>query len=497
MSYLGLDVGTTGCKAVVFDEHGKQIASAGSNYPVLSEREGRAELDSEQVLNACVEVIRETARSASGDPVRGIGISSQGEAFTPVGPNGDILCNAMVSSDSRATGIADRWSDGFGKERLYRITGHTASPMFTLFKLLWLKENRPDVWAGARAFYCFEELVHHRIGIEPAISWPLAGRTMLFDVIQHEWSGEILDAAGIDRSKLARTAPSGTVVGMIGSDVAGELGLPDGVIVVSGGHDQTCGALGAGVASADRAVYGIGTVECITPAFDQPVFSDELFGNNLATYDYTIGGMYTTVAYSLTGGNILQWFRDQFAHKEIEEAARTGEDVYDLLLRGIDEGRPSGLMVLPYLTPSGTPYFDTEVAGAITGLRLSTTRADLLKALLEGVTYEMRLNLDILRRSGIAVKELVAIGGGAKNLHWLRLKANVLNIPISRAAVTEAGCLGAAMLACAADTGEDVEHIAGRWVRISDVVEPQPDRAAYDECFCAYMKLYPALKTLT
>jgi len=496
MSYLGIDVGTTGCKAVAFNEAGEQIALAYRDYPVVSPREGWAELDPKLVLDKCAEAIREVAAACSHDPVRAMGVSCQGEAFTPVGPNGEILGNAMVSSDARAANLAAEWSQEFGAQRLYRITGHTPSAMFTLFKLLWLRDNQPEIWGQARAFYCFEELLHWRLGIDPAIGWPLAGRTMLFDVGKHEWSGEILDAVGLDAGKLARPLPSGAVVGTIPTNVALELGLPQGVKVVAGGHDQTCGALGAGVVEPGRAVYCLGTVDCITPAFGSAIFSDDLFANNLATYDFTVPGMYTTVAYSLTGGNLLQWFRDQFGDAENAQAVNSGGSAYELLLAGMPD-EPTNLVVLPYFTPSGTPYFDTQVPGVVLGLRLTTTRNELLRGLLEGVAYEMRLNLDILNRSGIPVNELVAIGGGARNRKWLQLKSDVLNTPIAIAAVTEAGCMGVAMLAAAAVTGEPVTSLAGRWVRISDVVQPNAHNAAtYADRYQSYTRLYPAIKEI-
>lgn len=493
MSYLGLDVGTTGCKAVVFDERGRQLSSAYREYHVVSPQEGFAKLDSSRVVDSCAAVIKQAAAAAPRDPVAGIGISSQGEAFTPVGPDGDFLGSAMVSSDSRAASIAREWPAAFGAQRLYEITGHTAHPMFTLFKLLWLRNNRPDVWAQTKSFYCFEELIHQRLGIEPAISWPLAGRTMLFDVRKHDWSDEILSAIDLDRSKLARPLASGEVVGAIPHWSAMELGLHDDVVVVAGGHDQPCGALGAGVASADRAVYGMGTVECITPAFSSPVFSPEMMKSNLCTYDFTVPGMYTTVAYSLTGGNALQWFRDELGQAEAAEADRAGTSAYELLLRQMAT-EPTSLMALPYLTPSGTPYFDTETKGAILGLRLTTKRSEILRALIEGVAFEMRLNLDILDRSGVAIKELVATGGGARNRKLIQLKADVLNRPIGIAETTEAGCMGVAMLAKAAVTGESISKIAREWAGVSDVVEPDPGNAAiYAERFQDYLRLYPTI----
>lgn len=495
VGYMGLDVGTTGCKAVVFDEQGRQLSTAYREYAILSERDGWSELDSELVCDSCLEVIREAA-SAGGRDVRGLCISSQGEAFTPVGPNGEVLGNAMVSSDTRATFVVESFSREFGREKLYEITGHTAHPMFTLFKLLWLRDNRPEVWRGASHFYCFEELIQSRLGIEPAISWPLAGRTMMFDVRSHKWSPEILSAVGLDASKLAPPLCSGSVVGVIAPDIGRDLGLGENAIVVAGGHDQPCGALGAGVTSSGRAMYATGTVECICPAFASPAFSKELFDSNLCTYDYTVPGMYTTVAFSLTGGNLLKWFRDEWGSQEVDEAARTGANPYELLLNSIPDA-PTNLLVLPHFTPTGTPHFDPDARGAILGLRLSTSRSEVLCALLEGVAFEMRLNLDILNRSGVEVAELIAVGGGARSRRWTQLKADVMNRPIATVEVTEAGCLGAAMLVRAADTGESLADVARDWVRVTDIVEPNPANAAiYEQRFPTYLKLYPTLKTL-
>jgi xylulokinase len=494
VSYLGIDIGTTGCKAGVFNGEGKLLTLAYREYPLLSPEKGWAELDSVKVIQGCVDVIREAAGKCPGDPVRGIGITCQGEAFTPVSRDGGYLGNGMVSSDTRAATIATEWSREFGVRRLYDLTGHTPHPMFTLFKLLWLRDHRPDVWSGANKFYCFEELLQARLGLEPAISWPLAGRTMLFNVRSHGWEREILAAVGLEETRLAPPVASGTVVGEVAPNVAAELGLPRGVKVVAGGHDQPCGALGAGVVEPGAAMYATGTVECICPAFAEPIFADNLMQSNLCTYDHAVPGMYTTVAFSLTGGNLLRWFRDQWAQAEQDEARRTGADPYDLLLREMPS-EPTDLTVLPYFTPSGTPYFDADVPGAILGLRLSTTRGQVLRALLEGVAMEMRLNVEILDRAGLRIREFLAIGGGAKNRALTQLKADVLDRPITTLAVTEAGCLGVALLACAADTGAKPQDLAGTWVKRQDVVEPDPKRAkVYREKFGVYQTVYPCMK---
>jgi xylulokinase len=216
--------------------------------------------------------------------------------------------------------------------------------------------------------------------------------------------------------------------------------------------------------------------------------------SNLCTYDYTVPGMYTTVAYSLTGGNLLRWFRDQWGQAELREAAQTGEDPYDLVLRHM-ETEPTDIFVLPYFTTSGTPYCDARVPGAIVGLRLTTTRGQVLRALLEGVALEMRQNVELLDRVGLGIGEFRAIGGGAKSLALTQLKADVLGRPITTLAVPEAACLGAAMLACAGHSGARLPELAGDWARTGRIVEPDRRRAAwYESRFDAYRRLYPAIR---
>jgi xylulokinase len=496
MSYMGVDIGQTGCRAIIFDGNGIERAQSYREYRTVVPEPGWAELESDAVRDRCFEVMREAQAGSPDDPVQGLAVSCQGEAFTPVGPRGESLANAMITFDTRAAGLMERWSSGFGVERLYRLTGHTAHPMFSIFKLLWLKENRSDTFRRAVKFLCFEDFLHHHLGAQPHIAWSLAGRTMLFNIRNHVWDREILEAVGLESERLATPVPSGSVVGSVETSLAGALGMGRGVKIVCGGHDQPMGALGAGVVSPGKAMYATGTSECITPAFMRPILSDDLFRNNICTYDYILEGMYTTVAFSLTGGNILKWFRDQWGQEEAREAERTGRSPYEILLAKIGN-KPSSLLVLPYFTPTGTPYFDHDVYGAVLGLKLHTTREEFLRGLLEGVALEMRLNLEILARSDIRIDELRAIGGGARSPIWTQLKADVLDKPITTVRVTEAACFAAAMLACSAVTGEPLKSLVDRWVTTEGVIEPIPHNAErYRERFETYRELYPTLKKL-
>ena len=492
---MGIDIGTSGCKAVIFDKNGQQVSMAYREYNLISKKKGWAELDTDEVIEKCFGVIKESASRLEAASVIGLGISSQGEAFTLIDKEGRALCNALVSSDIRANDLIGPWTEKFGEEKLYQITGHTPHPMFSLFKLLWIKENAPEIWVKAHRILCFEDLLQYRLGIKnPAMGWPLAGRTMLFDVVSHTWNDAILESLGLRKEQLSIPLQSGSVVGHVNKELTKEMNLAENTFIVTGGHDQVCSALGAGAIEPGIAVYALGTVECITPAFNNPIFTEELHRNNLCTYDHTAPGIYATVAFSLTGGNILKWFRDEFGAPEVELARENNSDPYELLMKLMPE-EPSRLLVLPYFTPSGTPYFDVSVKGAILGLDLSATRGEIMKALLEGVAFEIKLNLDILKESGYEVNELRAIGGGARSQRLIQLKADVIGKPITILDVTEAGCMGVAMLAKASHTKQNVSEIAKRWVKPISKVEPKL-KEYYNEKFKLYKKLYPLLKEL-
>lgn len=487
MSYLGIDMGTTGCKAMAVNGAGSILAEDYQSYPLLSDEPGWAELDSEVVLAACEKVIASVAGSVRQDPVCAIAVSSQGEAFTAVDRAGKCLTRGMVSSDSRSQKYVKEWSADFAPERLYAITGHTAHPMFTLFKLLWLKHERRDVWEEAKHFLCYEDLLACRLGVEPAMGFPLAGRTLLFDIRQEQWSDEILESLELERERLARPLPAGSVSGEIPSSICERLGLSPGCLMVTGGHDQMVSGLGGGATDEGVAMYTMGTVECLAPAFLEPVFAETLMKSNLCTYHHAAGDRYGTVAFSLTGGNGLQWFCREFFE------TREGGDIGKLVDALPDA--PSSLLFLPYLTPSGTPYFDVETPGALVGMRLNTTKEEMLKAFLEGVAMEMGLNLDILQKGGIPIEELRAVGGGAASDQILQMKADILGFPVLALEVAQAGCLGGAMLACGAVEKSTAAEIAKNWVKVRKAFSPRPSfQKQYAEKRARYREWYEQVR---
>ena len=492
MSLMGVDVGTTGVKAAVFDQTGRLLSSAYQEYDLLFPFPGASELDSREVLEAAFRVIAQAAAEVrEADPVAAIGIASQGEAFTPMLPDGEMLANIMTSSDSRAQPLVELWTAEFGREKLYRITGHTAYPMYSLFKLLWLKRNRPEALDRAWKLLFCEDLVAFGLTGEVATDYTMAARSMLFDVGAKQWSREICDAIGLDIDRLPRAVPSGTVVGSVKPEVARRLGLSAGIKVAPCGHDQPVGALGCGAAASGRAAYSMGTTECVCPATDRFILSDDLMAANLATYPHVLPDLYTTVAFNVTGGSVLKWVRDNLAIEEAEAARQSNEDPYDRIISAAAD-KPADLILLPHFGPTGTPYFDAQGAGVLFGLKLSSTRAEVLRAFLEGITYEMKLNLSILADSGFALSELRAVGGGARSDIWMQIKADILGVQLTRMQVTEATCMGAAMLAGQGLGMLDAAEAQSKWATPAKTFEPRYS-AQYDDRFALYKELYNSL----
>jgi len=496
MSLLGLDIGTTGCKAIAFSNDGNIIAHSYREYGVIYPQPGWAELDPNKVWGCVKEVISEVAHKSQNDPIKALAVTSLGETFTPISKDGQVLSNSMTYVDSRGTEQTEWWNRNFGKERVFQITGQPSHPGYTLPKLMWLRDNHPEIFKKAYKFLLYEDFAIFKLALRPVIDYSLAGRTMAFDVREKKWSEEMFSKAGIDPGMMAEPRPSGEVVGVIPEHIAGELGLPKGIKVVTGGHDQPVNALGGGVVSEGLAVDGMGSTECVTVAFNEPHINQKMLEGNFPVYSHVKRDMYVSLAFSYTGGNLLRWYRDNFARDMVEEARKTGVDVYDLILKDIPEN-PTDVYILPHFVGSGTPYFDPDSKGVIAGLTLGTTREQFVKALIEGVTYELRFNLEMLEKAaGVKIDRLRAVGGGAKSPKWLQIKADITGKEVVSLKVTECGCLGAAILA-GVGSGEykSVDEAVKVLISEADFFQPDPVmHKQYTERFGIYSELYPVLK---
>ena len=495
---LGLDIGTTGCKAVLFDEDGTLLASASREYAVDLPHPGWAEQDLERVWALAMEAMRQAIAAAGAGEVAAIGLSVHGEAVTPVDGAWQPLRPTILGMDTR-TGPQNDWlRERFGGEHLFERTGMPVHTVNTLPKLLWIKEHEPDVWSRAERFVLVEDFIIGRMTGQAVVSECLASRTQLLDLAAGRWDDEILDAIDLDAARLSTVRPSGTLVGPLSGELTAALGLARPPGIVTGGHDQACGALGVGIVSPGLASVSTGTAEVVEVALASPVVSRPLYEADISVYRHVVPGLFLAMTLNHSGGLALRWFRDGFCEADVLRAAQDGVDAYDLMLPDAVTG-PTGLLVLPHFSGSGTPTFDTASKAAILGLTFATTRRDIATAILEGLTYELRRNLDLLQASGVRIDVLRAIGGGARSRLWLQLKADITGIPVVTPRVTEAAALGAALLAgVGAGLFPSAAEAAGRFLQLTETYTPEPARhAEYTRQYELYRQVYPAVAPIS
>jgi len=488
---LGLDVGTSGCKAVVFDLSGKKIASSSRNYSLIFPRDGWMELDPSLVVNCALDCIKSCVVECGDKKIAALAISSQGEAIIPVDGAGNPLMNAIVTFDNRNRDEYAWFSERFDKEYVMRITGAPIHTMFSLLKILWIKNNLPEVYGKTWKFMCFGDYLSYRLGAEAVIDYSMASRTMAFDIVKKEWSLPLLESCGIPVSKMPKAAPSGTIIGKVSEAAAHTTGLSAETFIVTGGHDQACCALGAGVLRDGTAMDSLGTTESIVCVSKALHVTNGMMENNLPCYCYTIDGMYAYLSFLSSSGGILKWFHDGIlgaseGYSYFNEAAAKEYPGY------------SGLLLLPHFAGSGTPYLDFDSKGVIAGLTLGTSKYQIYKAIIEATCFESRLNIERMEQSGITLNELYCVGGGSKSALWLQLKADITGKTVISLDVPEFGCLGAAMLAgLGAGVYKDAESAFKSFEFEKTLYAPVAEsKEIYNAVYRKYEKLYALSKEL-
>jgi xylulokinase len=494
MVIAGIDIGTTGCKCTIYDCEGNLINEAYREYNAIITQEQHL-LDALLVWENTKAVLIEAARMTP--KIEAIGVTSFGEAAILLDESGIPLASSMLYTDPRGTEQCNKLIKHFGNDYLNKSTGLNSSPMYSISKLMWLKENRKALFDKSKSICLFEDYIVYMLSGIRQIDYSLASRTMAFDINSLQWNEEILEYAGIDKNLLSNPVAIGSRAGKIRNEIALELGISENAIIVSGCHDQIAAAIGTGVYKIGMAVDGTGTVECITPVFDSNIEREKLYEGNYAIVPF-LDNKYVTYAFSFTGGALLKWHRDKLAFMEAEVAQNLGKSHYDLFNEQVDYSKPSGLLVLPHFAGAATPYMDNESKGAIIGLTTDTSSCDIYQALMEGVTYEMYLNMERLAYAGINIEKIRATGGGATSSIWLQMKADILNRPIVSLGAAQSGTLGCIMLAgLACGIYESMEEAEKIFVKEEQTYYPNPKKhEEYNKFYKKYKKLYSAVKSV-
>ena len=486
MISLGIDIGGTGAKCVAFRDDGQQLALSYMEYP---NPPGKVNLEAEVLASSVLHVIRECVDALPDrSEVAAIAVSSFGESFVPVDAQGRALSDIIMYFANSSSGEFDALVEKVGAEKFMKIARIMPDASYSLAKMLYTVQTaeRP-VWK----FLLIAGYICYKLCGVAASDVSLACRTLLYDVEARRWSQELLDAAGLSIEQMPEVYEAGSDLGPLLPEVAEKLGLPQGVRVVIGAHDQIVNALACGVREPGDAMDGTGTTECIEPLFAAIPADAGFTAENYACVPYLDGRGYVTYAYNLSGGAVVKWYRDQLAKHLREQAKAEGVSIYDILNRVCPQ-EPTDLIVLPYLQGmGGTPDIAPDARGVFWGVSMHTGLPELYRAILEGLTFEMAYNLERLERYGTAPKRLYACGGGARSKVWLQIKADIWNREILPVATEETGALGSAILGFAAVTGERNRcEMAKKFVRIGAPVRPIPEHVEiYREKFEQYKRL--------
>lgn len=489
-----MDIGSSTCKAVAFAAGGKALAQASAHYSPEFPGLSFAEMDPEEFWNAVCSCCRNACQRLT-DPVQALCLSSHAETFVAVDSAGRPVSPAILNQDGRATRESAWCEETIGRERLFQITGHFAHPMYPIAKILWLRNNQPEVFTAAKCFVSLIGYLLQKMQLPPYVDYSLASRYLVFDVRQRRWSEEILAALELNEAVLPVPVPSGTIAGKLNSESASQLGIPAGTPVVLGGHDQPCGALGTGVIEAGRIADSVGTYECLLAASDAPRLSEEARNAQLNSYCHVVPEKFVTLAY-FPSGIMVKWFHDLLYANGSQESASTAmseeleAEHYALLEAHAPEG-PTGLCITPHLIGTCNPEFNPRARAVIAGLGPGVGRAQFYKGILEGLACELGIVADALAKAAGSFGDIYATGGGTRSALGMQLRAALTGRRMHVMQRQESVCLGTAILAWVAigeysNFREAITELAGE----STMVAPDLELAtAYRDQVARYRQL--------
>ncbi len=494
---LGVDLGTSSTKTAMFDECGRLIADASYDYELLQPRNGWAEQRPSDWWDAAVSTISATIKKSgvSADDIVGVGFSGQMHWLVMVDQDGNVIRPAILWCDGRTGEECKEIEEAVGKKRLIEICGNPALTGFTAGKILWVKKNEPENYARCKKMMLPKDYVRYMLTGEFAIDAGDASGTNLLDITTRDWSDEILSALKIDRGLLPNVYNSCDVVGKITPKAAELTGLKVGTAVVCGCGDNASAAVGSGVVTEGLAFTTLGTSGVVYASSKEPLVDPM---GRIHTFCSAVPGEYALMSCTLAAGLSLKWFKNTFCDEEAAEAAKKGIDVY-AYLDSIAANVPVGankLIYLPYIMGERSPLLDEKARGVFFGLSGIHTKADLLRAVLEGVVYSQRQCFDIFAELGVHPEQMIALGGGGTSKLWRQMLADNYRCNISTVVNKEGPALGAALMAAVgAGIYSSLPEACSAVVKFKDIQEPVSENIdEYTEIFNIYKSLYPALK---
>lgn len=486
--FLGVDVSTTSVKALLIDQEGRVVSTGSSDLPISTPRPLWSEQDPHDWWQGTVKSIRKAVEEAgvSGEAVQAVGLTGQMHGLVLLDEAGQVLRPAILWNDQRTAAQCEQITRTLGDQHLLEITGNQALTGFTAPKILWVRQNEPQVYQQVAHILLPKDYVRYRLTGEHATDKADGAGMLLFDLKQRDWSPEMLSALEIPAEWLPKTYEGPQISGEIAALAAKTTGLKAGTLVVGGGGDQAAQAVGVGAVSPGIVALTLGTSGVVFASTGQPFIEPQ---GRLHAFCHSVPGAWHLMGVMLSAAGSLRWFRDTLA---------PGVAYDDLLAPAVDIPPLSeGLLFLPYLTGERTPYADPLARGAFVGLTVRHTRAHMTRAVLEGVAFGLRDSMELVRAAGLGeIRQVRVSGGGARSSLWRQILADVLNTELVTVNTTEGAAYGAALLAGVGATAwSSVEESCQATVKTVQQTWPRPPMVtAYETAYKQYRALYPALK---
>jgi xylulokinase len=484
--FLGLDVSTTGAKALLIDERGDVISSATVPLTLSSPHPLWSEQDPHEWWNGIAKSIRQALEKANvpGTAVTAIGLTGQMHGLVLLDEQGEVLRPAILWNDQRTGAQCDEMRTRLGKEHLIQITGNDALTGFTAPKILWVQQNEPEIYARARHILLPKDYIRYRLTGEYAMDKADGSGTILFDLKTRNWSPEVLSALEIPSDWLPPTFEGPAVTGVVSALAAGETSLTQGTPVVGGGGDQAAQAVGVGAVQPGIIALTLGTSGVVFAATESPLIEPE---GRLHAFCHALPGRWHFMGVMLSAAGSLQWYHDTMAHQmSFDDLVNEATNI---------PAGSEGLLFLPYLSGERTPYPDPLARGAWVGLTLRHTRAHLTRAVLEGVAFGIKDSFMLIQNAGLgSINQVRISGGGARSPLWRQIMADVLDVELVTVNTIEGAAFGAALLAAVgAGIYQDVPDACAAAIQITGRTSPTQAARTYQDYYPRYRALYPAL----
>lgn len=488
MAFAGLDVGTSGCKMLVYDLDGKVLFSASGQYQELGEN-GYRELNPAVVMRTVKEVLREAGKN-SPEQIEAMAVASLGESVICLDQDGKILANSMLTGDCRGMKETEEMIETIGAQRIFEITGLPPNELYGLPKYMWLNRHTDAVKNAAAIFY-YEDFVGYMLTGKRKVSYSSAARSMAFDIQKKEWSEELLALAGMRREQMSDPVEPCTVIGTILPQAAKELNLNPNMKLVVGGHDQSCAALGSGLNGMKTGECGLGTCGFMFAMLPEAKMTPFMLRNDFPCTPYILPETYLSSIEVTTCGALKNWTRDTVLKGFKMECEAQGKDFYECI-DSVVENILTDVLVLPQFGSSGNPNLSMDAWGTITGLTIHTQAAEIYRAVLEGMAFQAYLSYERMRELGTRMESIVMTGGGAASELTLQIWADIFDMPVLSLENNESGTVGC-MLMAAVGVGRfsSVEEGIHRVIKIRKKFFPNPKmHLYYQKKFEKYKELY-------